>query len=166
MDTIGQTAAARTVLLGIGNTLLSDDGVGVHVIEALRRDSDLEASALLRDGGTIGLALLPDIEDCEQFIAVDATELGAAPGTIRTFTGEAMDQQLCGIKRTAHEVALADLLQAADLIGRKPPRRALIGIQPDKTCWGLEPTAPVQAAIPAACAAITTLLAEWNDEPR
>jgi hydrogenase maturation protease len=159
-----QSPTAQTLLLGIGNSLLQDDGAGIHVIEALRDSAALAPSIRLRDGGTIGLALLADIEDCTALIAVDAMELGEAPGTVQTFTGPAMDAQLGGKKRTAHEVALADLLQAAELIGAKPVRRALVGIQPQSTEWGLLPTDPVQAAIPAACAAITSLLAEWQHD--
>ncbi len=152
---------ARTLLLGIGNTLLSDDGAGIHVVEALR--SELP-QVTVRDGGTIGLALLADIEDCDAMIAVDAMELGEAAGTVRVFEGAAMDAQLGGNKRTAHEVALADLLQAAELIGRKPPLRALVGIQPHATDWGLAPTPPVAAGIAAACAEVNKLLEEWRHD--
>lgn len=151
---------SRTLLLGIGNTLLTDDGAGIHVIEALRPRLP---HVTVRDGGTIGLALLADIEDCDALIAVDAMELGQTPGTVQMFQGDAMDAQLGGNKRTAHEVALADLLQAAELIGRKPARRALIGIQPKETQWGLAPTLPVANGIVVACARVTTLLKEWHD---
>lgn len=152
----------RTLLLGIGNSLLTDDGVGIHVIEALR--GCVDADVAVRDGGTIGLALLADIEDCAALIAVDAMELGAAPGTVATFTGDDMDVQLGGTKRTAHEVALCDLLQAADLIGRKPERRALVGIQPQATSWGLVPTPPVAASVATACAEVSRILKEWGHD--
>jgi hydrogenase maturation protease len=162
METTGNAHEPRTLLLGIGNTLLSDDGIGVHVITALEADADVRAAARLNDGGTIGLALLGDIEDCEALIAVDAMQLDQPPGTLRVFTGEAMDLALAGRKRTAHEVALSDLLQAAALIGRRPSRRALVGIQPQSVDWGLVPTAEVAAAIPRACAAVAALLSDWR----
>jgi hydrogenase maturation protease len=75
-----------------------------------------------------------------------------------------MDRQLAGSKRSAHEVALADLIQAARLSGCAPPRRALVGIQPEVTSWGLEPTPAVAAAIPRAVQCILNLLEEWHDE--
>ncbi len=83
---------------GIGKVLMSDEGARVH---APRRFDPLEDEDLkLLDGG--------------------------APGPARTFAGEEMGAQLSGKKKTAHEVALFDLLATVDLLGRKPERRALI----------------------------------------
>jgi hydrogenase maturation protease len=159
--------AGSTLILGIGNSLLTDDGVGIHVIKALdafRQEGRIGQRIELRDGGTIGLALLSEIEDCGALIAVDAMEMGAAPGTVRAFEGTEMDRQLGGRKRSAHEVALADLLNAAQILGHAPERRALVAIQPGSTQWGLVPTAPVKAAIAEACDAVHSLLEGWNHE--
>jgi hydrogenase maturation protease len=153
-----------TLVLGIGNTLLSDDGIGVHValaVEAAAQGADLPVR--VRDGGTIGLALLAEIEPGAALIAVDAMELHAPPGTLRVFQGAAMDAQLRGTKRSAHEVALADLMQAAAFSGIGPARRALVAIQPAVTTWGLTPTPAVAAALPAAVAAILALMKDWHD---
>ncbi|MFC2969645.1 hydrogenase maturation protease [Acidimangrovimonas pyrenivorans] len=152
-----------TVVLGIGNLLLSDDGIGIHVTEALSRDAP-ELPLNIRDGGTIGLSLLAEIDPEAELIAVDAMELHAAPGTLRVFKGADMDRQLTGTKRSAHEVALADLMQAADLAGCGPRRRALVAIQPETTTWGLTPTPAVAAAIPQAVQAVRDLLEEWRNE--
>jgi hydrogenase maturation protease len=151
----------QPLVLGIGNTLLSDDGIGVHVIQALEA-RELGCAAHLRDGGTLGLSLLPEIEDCEALIAVDATEMGAAPGTVRTFEDAKMDVQLLGRKRTVHELALAELMQAARLMGKLPARRALVAIQPSSAEWGLSPTRDVLAAIPRACSLVISLLEAWS----
>ena len=151
----------RILVLGLGNTLLSDDGVGVRVVEALHERDGRSPRAEYRDGGTIGLNLLPDVENCGGFVAVDAAELGARSGTVRVFEGPAMDDQLTGNKRTAHEVALADLMAAAALQGTIPERRALVAIQPGTTDWGTEPTSAVAAAIPEACDAVNTLIDRW-----
>ena len=150
----------RTLVLGIGNVLLTDDGVGVHVIRALEARND--PGLVVRDGGTIGLALLPEIEDADQLIAVDAMELGAAPGTVCVFTGAGMDHALSGIRKSAHEVALSDLLAAAALAGVLPENRALIGIQPDVLTWGLEPTPAVAQAVNAALTQVLNLILEWS----
>ena len=125
-DAPPRRAAGRAVVLGIGNSLLTDDGIGVHVAQAVAALCDagwLPPGIRVLDGGTIGLSLLAEIDPDAILIAVDAMELHAPPGTLAVFTGAAMDRQLTGNKRFAHEVALADLMQAADLSGIWPPRR-------------------------------------------
>jgi len=156
----------RVLVMGIGNSLLTDDGVGVHVsnaLAALAREGAIDQPVHIIDGGTIGLSLLSEINPESPLIAIDAMQLHAAPGTVRVFVGEDMDSQLRGTKRTAHEVALADLMQAAQLSGFGPERRALVAIQPDNTTWGLSPTPAVQAAIPIAVQSVLTLMEGWRD---
>jgi hydrogenase maturation protease len=158
--------ATHTLVLGIGNVLLSDDGIGVHVINTLNERAKNDKTgppAVFRDGGTIGLALLTEIEQSGALIAVDAMDLGAAAGTIRMYRGAEMNARLGGNKKTAHEVALADLIAAASLSGCAPERRALVAVQPESTEWGLSPSEAVQAAIPDACAAVIDLIEEWAD---
>ncbi len=150
------------LVLGLGNTLLSDDGVGVHIIEALRAEYADRDDIDFRDGGTLGLALLPDVENSSALILVDAAEVGAPAGDVRCFIGADMDARLLGKKRTAHEVAAADLLDAAALTGMRPDRRALVAVQPASTEWGLAPTQAVQSAIPLACETVRSLIAEWQ----
>lgn len=148
------------LVLGLGNRLLCDDAAGPLAVDALA--ASCEGAAAFRDGGTIGLSLLPQIEDAAAFIAVDAALFGAEPGTVRVFEGAAMDEQLGGRKRSAHEVALFDLMAAAALNGRLPVRRALVAVEPASTALGLEPTAAVAAAIPRLCSAVTELLSRWK----
>jgi hydrogenase maturation protease len=148
------------LILGLGNVLMCDDGAGVH---ALRDFAPPERShAALRDGGTLGLTLLPEVEACSGLIVFDAAMMGAAPGEVRRFVGAQMDAQLSGRKTSVHELALADLLAAADLLGAKPERRALIGVQPQRVDWGLEPTAAVAAALPAMRAAACEIIGSWT----
>ncbi len=148
------------LILGLGNVLMRDDGAGVHAL----RDLDLSKPerAVLRDGGTLGLTLLPEIEACSGLIVFDAAMIGAAPGAVKSFVGDAMDAQLSGRKTSVHELALADLLDAASLLGAKPERRALIGVQPERIEWGLEPTECVAAALPAMRAAARELIGSWT----
>ncbi len=160
------STATQTLLVGIGNILLTDDGVGVHVIrelEARKRTGEISEATALRDGGTIGLALLSEFDGTGSLVVIDAIEMGAPPGTVRVFQGSDMDVQLRGKKGTAHEVALADLMAAARLLGSAPERRALVGIQPGSTEWGLYPTEVVCGAIPKACDIVLSLVEEWAD---
>ncbi|HEY9150780.1 MAG TPA: hydrogenase maturation protease, partial [Gammaproteobacteria bacterium] len=114
------------LVLGIGNSLLSDEGVGVHAIHSLEKESPLPGVQYL-DGGTLSFTLAGTIEDSEQLIVVDAAELGAPAGTVRCFEGTAMDGFLgSNRKRSVHEVSLLDLLAVVLLAGRLPERRALV----------------------------------------
>ncbi len=152
-------AGASAVVLGLGNRLLGDDAAGPLVIDRLAQRPPIGAT--LVDGGTVGLALLPAIEDAAALVAVDAARFGAEPGTVRVFEGGAMDALLRGGKRSAHEVALADLVGAAALTGRLPGRRALVAVEPAQTGIGAGPSVAVAQALPAMCVAVEQLLQRW-----
>lgn len=154
----------KILVMGIGNTLLQDDGVGIHVTERFKGSQPSDPHLEILDGGTIGLSLLPQIEDADAVVIVDASELGEAPGTMRIFRNEEIDRQLSGKRPTVHELALYDLFSAAAIRGCAPRQRALIAIQPACTEWGLDTTPEVQAAIPRACEALTTLTEGWRHE--
>jgi hydrogenase maturation protease len=151
----------KILILGLGNTLLSDDGVGVHAVKRLEHRLDGRRDVVCVEGGTLGLSLLPEFDETSGFIAVDAAELGAPPGTLKLFENEAMDEQLAGKKRTAHEVALSDLMDTAALTGTKPANYALIAIQPETTEWGDWPSAAVAAALPQAEQTALELIKRW-----
>ncbi|TCV80097.1 HyaD/HybD family hydrogenase maturation endopeptidase [Sulfurirhabdus autotrophica] len=152
-----------TLVLGIGNTLLSDEGVGVHVISQLQALGNLPDNVTLMDGGTLSFILAGSIEDAENLIVIDAADLQCAPGTVQTFIGEDMDRFLgANRKFSVHEVGLLDLMAVAHLAGHLPVRRALIGIQPHLLDWGDAPSPAVAAAIPQACNMALNLIGEWQ----
>ncbi|HRH82518.1 MAG TPA: HyaD/HybD family hydrogenase maturation endopeptidase [Thiobacillaceae bacterium] len=155
----------RTLVLGIGNTLLTDEGVGVHIIKALSEflPPGLDGVELL-DGGTLSFTLAGPIEEAETLVVVDAAELKSPPGTLRVFEGEAMDAFLLSNRKSSvHEVGLADLRAIAILAGHWPQRRALVAVQPQLLDWGEFPTAAVAAAVPEACRRIVELIGAWRD---
>lgn len=157
------SAGPSILILGLGNSLLGDDAAGPLAIESLLASpSALDAQISLRDGGTMGLSLLPEIEDCAGFIAIDAASFGAAPGTVRVFEGAAMDAILGGVKKTAHEVALADLMGAAMLAGSAPVFRALVAVQPLTTALGMTLSPPVEAAMPQVLLETMALVRRWR----
>jgi len=152
----------HTLVLGIGNTLLSDEGIGIHVIEYLRQQHPAPDGVTYLDGGTLSFTLAADIEDTDNLIVVDATQLGNQPGTVRCMTGAKMDQFLGSAKRSVHEVGLLDLLDIARLTETLPANRALVGIQPDIIDWGEQPTAAVSSAIPLAAQYVNDLITDWH----
>jgi len=159
-------SSARTVILGIGNPLLSDEGVGVHAIRWLDENIDVDQKNLLNidfvDGGTIGFALSGLIGDADQIVIIDAAQLHDEPGTVQVFTGEDMDRFLGQRQSLAvHEVSLLDVLSVVLLEDRLPAKRAIIGIQPASLEWGETPTEPVAKSIPEACHVAIDLVREW-----
>ncbi|MDX5152147.1 MAG: HyaD/HybD family hydrogenase maturation endopeptidase [Acidiferrobacterales bacterium] len=161
----------KTLILGLGNTLLGDEGIGVHAIEHLRNyihhsAPDLEEQVELLDGGTLSFTLAAAIEDSAQLIVIDATNLDAAPGTVRVFEGDEMDAFLgTGKRSSVHEVSLLDLMAVAALTGHLPEQRALVSIQPENIDWSDTPTPAVRNAIPTVCDHVIELVECWKIIP-
>ncbi len=156
-------ATPRTLILGIGNVLLSDEGAGIHVIRRLEGMLSGREDVELMDGGTLSFTLAGPIEEADRLIVIDAAQLNAPPGTTRAFVGPEMDAFVgSNRKRSVHEVGLMDLLSIAHLSGHLPARRALIGIQPQTLDWGESPSPVVADAIPQACDLALGLLAAWD----
>lgn len=151
------------LILGIGNILLTDEGVGVHVIRQLIARYADRADVECMDGGTISFMLSGPIVGTNNLVIVDTAALEAPSGTIRVYEGAAMDDFVAhGGKSSVHEVSIADLLSIAALEGRLPERRALVGIQPENFDWGDSPTPAVARAIPDACKAVDDILRRWK----
>lgn len=156
----------KILVLGIGNNLLTDEGVGIHVVEYLREHHPNLPNVELMDGGTLSFTLAEPIAAADALIVVDAARLDAPPGTIRSFEGEAMDTYMKGKRGSVHEVGLADLFDMARLTGDLPHKRCLIGIQPDSMDWGELPTSEVAAAIPEVAERVVNTVARWREPPK
>lgn len=157
------TDRRKTLILGIGNALLRDEGAGVHAIRMLDGHVAGRDDIELMDGGTLSFTLAGAIEDADQLIVIDAAQLNAEPGTMQVFEGDEMDAFVGGNrKRSVHEVSLVDLLMIARLADHLPLKRALIGIQPHDIDWGEQPSPPVAAAIPQACRHALQLVEAWQ----
>ena len=148
-------------VVGIGNSLLTDDGAGIHTLERFARENDDEGVCCL-DGGTVGLALLDRLANLNGLVALDAMKLGKKPGAVTVLLGKDMDFHLRNQHGSVHEVGLSDLMDALRLSGQLPENRALIGIEPEDMDWGTEPTATVAAAIPEAASLTHDLVREWR----
>ena len=154
----------KTTILGIGNSLLRDEGIGIHVLKALKAQLPEDDALSLIDGGTLSFTLATEIETSDRLVVIDAAQLGDVPGTVRCFIGDEMDNFLGSCKRSVHEVGLLDVFDIARLTQTLPGQRALVGIQPASVDWGEEPTEPVAAAIPVAVQKVCELLELWRTE--
>jgi hydrogenase maturation protease len=153
---------SNTLILGIGNTLLSDEGAGIHAMHQLQSEYPDSPDIVYVDGGTLSFSLAAYLQDCSNIIVLDAAELNSLPGTVKTMVGAEMDDFLGAARRSPHEVGLLDLFDIARLTESLPVRRALIGIQPKNIEWGTSPTPPVERALPVAVEQAINLLNEWK----
>jgi hydrogenase maturation protease len=156
--------APVTLILGLGNVLLTDEAAGVAVLKALEPTAAANPSLMLLDGGTLSFTLAGPIADASRLIVVDAAVMDEPAGSVRVFEGVAMDDQLSRNAKSVHEVSLADLMDIARLTDSMPRQRALVGIEPERVDWGETLTPAVAAAVPRAVAEITTLLRRWQAE--
>ena len=156
------SASARSIaVLGVGNSLLTDDGAGIHTLERFAT-SNTRDDVFCLDGGTVGLALLDRLSGLNGLIALDAMKLGKRPGTVTVLESDAMDSHLRNQHGSVHELGLSDLMDAMRLRSDLPEMRALIGIEPAEMGWGTQPTPAVVAALPEAASHIHKLLHKWR----
>jgi hydrogenase maturation protease len=149
----------RIVVLGLGNLVHSDDGVGVQAISALQRDPRVPADVTLIDGGTLGLALLPYISGIGRLLVIDAVDVGEPPGTLLRFEGASL-HGLPG-KASVHQLGFADLMVALQLLGDLPGEVVVFGVQPKSTAWSAELTPPVAAAVAPLTERVVGQLEAW-----
>jgi hydrogenase maturation protease len=155
---------STTLILGLGNVLLTDEGAGAAVLRALEPLAESDPRLSLQDGGTLSFTLAGPIAEASRLVVVDAANLGQPPGSVRVLQDADMDAQLAQHATSVHEVSLSDLFDIARLTESLPARRALVGIQPERIEWGSELSAPVAAAVPRAVAEIEALLRRWDLE--
>jgi len=153
---------STTLILGIGNNLLTDEGVGVHVIRFLEEHHGNEPDVTYIDGGTLSFTLAEPIAEHDNLIVVDAARLGESPGTVRCLVGADMDRYLQGNRASVHEVGLMDLFDISRLSGTFPEQRALIGVEPESLDWGDEPSPTVAPAVAESARIALDLVAKWR----
>ena len=140
----------RILVLGVGNILLRDEGIGVKVVEKLLADYLFSENVELMDGGTLGLRLLDPISSADYLIVVDAVQNGEAPGTIYRLPVDVLENRL-SFKNSLHELDMVQCLAYADLMGSRP-EAVILGIEPeDISPWGTEMTEAVASRMEELC---------------
>ena len=149
------------LVLGVGNVLLSDEGAGVRALERLQARYLLPAQVQVLDGGTMGLDLLPYIEQASSLLLLDAVRMGQPPGSLVRLKGDEIPAALA-LKLSVHQVGLQELLAASLFRQTLPSRIVLLGIEPAVIQWGLELSAPVAAALDDLASAAASELESWD----
>jgi hydrogenase maturation protease len=149
----------RIIVLGIGNPLVRDEGVGIRIIEELMSSYEFPDNVQLIDAGTMGLSILSLFRDCDYMLIVDAVDgTGHEPGTVVRVSPE--DIAPNQVKHSLHDNRFIDVLEAAELVGTRPAADC-IGVQVKElvsVVIGLTPE--VEAAVPVAVEAALQVLAE------
>jgi len=148
-----------TTVLGIGNPIMGDDGIGIVLLGELMA-AELERPVEFVDGGTIGMSLLPLVEDAGSLLILDAVATDGPPGTLVHLTGDQLPR-LIRAKISAHQVGLLDALAGARLRATEPDRIAVVGITPADIHIRLGLTPVVSASIGRAVELARTVLRDW-----
>jgi hydrogenase maturation protease len=154
----------KTLVLGLGNILLSDEGVGVRVVERLQERYAFPSEVQMLDGGTLGLDLMLYVESADRLLVVDALDTGATPGTVARLEGEEVPA-FFSLKISPHQMGLADLLAAARLCDCYPEEVVLWGVQPEVMDVGLELSPAIATQVETLVDKVLAELSRWGIEP-
>jgi hydrogenase maturation protease len=153
----------RVLVLGLGNLVRSDDGVGVHIALQLMSDPRLPSEVEVIDGGTQGLNLLPTVTEATHIVAIDAVNAGVAPGTILRYEISELDM-LPG-SPSVHQIGFADLLEALRWLDKSVQSLVLIGVQPEETGWETKLSPTLEAALPKLIETVINEVEHWVNQP-
>ncbi len=150
-------------VLGVGNLIHSDDGLGIHALRKLQRDPRVPRGVTLLDGGTFGLELIAYVHEAGRILLLDAVDVGAAPGTLVRLEGDTLRGLPGGA--SVHQLGVADLLAALPLASEREREIVLLGVQPAATDWGTELTPEVEAAVGSVVEEAIAQLERWRQAP-
>lgn len=147
---MGSSPEGRRVrLIGVGNILLKDEGVGVRVAEELKK-KHWPSSVEVIDGGVAGFGLIDFFLESAKVFLIDAADMNLPPGTIRRFAADAIRLPEEAPKFSMHDVSLLEVLGITRALDSSPRPIIIIGIQPKEISWGMELTPEIQAVVPKA----------------
>ncbi|MCX7946379.1 MAG: HyaD/HybD family hydrogenase maturation endopeptidase [Hydrogenophilus sp.] len=156
----------KAVVLGIGNILMGDDGLGIAAVESLQRDYRLPAAVEVLDGGTAGMELLEAIEGSDFLLVVDAIDAQQKPGSLIRLID---DEVPIFFRRhlSPHGISFPDALAALELLGRLPHEVIVLGLQPQSIALSMELSPTIQAQLPLLVSSIAEELEKrgWRLEP-
>jgi hydrogenase maturation protease len=152
---------APIVVLGLGNVLRRDEGLGIRALQRLQERYDFPEEIQLVDGGTLGLELLAYLEDARRLLVLDATLTERPPGALIRLAGEDVPAFL-GMRSSPHEIGLADLLAVLRLRGLEPEEVVVLGMQPEVIELGWELSPAVSAELDLLVDMAVSELARWG----
>lgn len=155
------TELKRKVVLGLGNLLNRDEGLGVQALKRLDAQLGEQSQVELLDGGVLGLNLLMIVEECSHLLILDAVNAGEPAGTVIELRKEQIPLY-AGIKLSQHQVTFQEVLGLANVRGYLPEYLHLVGIQPEDLSIGLELSATIEHALPEVVSRACMVLQTWG----
>ncbi|GAB3547528.1 HyaD/HybD family hydrogenase maturation endopeptidase [Noviherbaspirillum agri] len=137
----------KTIVLGVGNTLLSDEGVGVRAVEQLAQDYRLPPEVEIIDGGTTGMEMLEDLSTADHLVIVDAVRSGQPPATMVRIAGDAVPV-FFKTKLSPHQIGLSDVLATLAFMGEAPESVVVIGVEPVSLGTSMSLSPQVEVILP------------------
>lgn len=156
---------SRTLVLGVGNLLQSDDGVGVHAVRRLEELALCPASVQIVDGGTMGIELLQCLEGVSHLVVVDAVEMGMPAGSMIRLTGDQVPAYL-SLKVSPHQIGLPDLFCVAKLRDLYPQDVVIWGIQPSIVATGVDLSPAVAGQLDCLVHKVLDEVSRWEQPCR
>lgn len=154
---------ARILLMGLGNLLLGDEGLGVQALQRLLKRYRLPPEIEAIDGGVMGLELVNYFEGVDDLLVIDAVRAGKAPGELVRLEGDDIPAMLA-VKLSMHQVGLQEVLGVAELMGTMPRRLVVWGIEPQLLTPGVELSPAVEHQLDALVEAVAGELRGWGAE--
>lgn len=155
---------ARTLVMGIGNLVMSDDAIGVRVVQELASRFRFPPEVAILDGGTLGLDLLPHLEGVERLLIIDAVAMEGPPGRLVRLAGEEIPA-VFETKLSPHQMGLQDLLAVARLLGHEPEEMVLWGVHPGSIAMSMELTPDVSEQLEPLIGHCLAELNRWGFAP-
>jgi hydrogenase maturation protease len=137
----------RAVVLGIGNTILTDEAAGVRAVELLEQSYTVPDNVQIIDGGTSGMEMIEDLSDIDFLIVIDVVKTGAAPGTLVKIAGAEIPV-FFRRKLSPHQIGLPDVLASLELLDTMPKEIVVLGVEPISLELGMEMTASIAEKVP------------------
>jgi len=164
---MNEDKSTRKIVMGLGNTLNKDEGLGVYAVKALEAYLSENMGDILPedieflDGGVLGLNLLPWVEESSHLLVLDAINARKEPGTLIELKRDEIPLYT-GIKLSDHQVTFQEVLGLANFRGKLPEHLHMIGIQPVDISIGVDMSPDVEATMPKVQERAVKVLVEWG----
>lgn len=162
-DAVHDERAQPVTVIGLGNPLMGDDGLGIVAAQRLRDEWELPSTVELIDGGTWGMRLLPTIEDAKSLVLIDAIDIGMPSGTDVELDRNEIPRAFA-LKVSPHQIDVAEVIALCELRDRLPDRMVALGLQPEKIEFGAPLSKRVAERIDSLVANVVYQLKLWGHE--